>query len=396
MPARNSPRSSGTATPMTTRRTRRRLSPSHTLLGPPFNGGSEPELLDQLPGSTLGLYFGRYQAIAERKRFASVSSVCNRHQRFIDVRDGFSSDTDADDIYKIRVVVDNRRYYVCGTYDQSSHDTNESVKTYGVTETFKGDIVIFFHTIHEPGRFLDYLPRFPTMEEREEISYTSEGWFILMDVEGDSNLRYRREPPASSVIATIVSRSYQKLTLFQLLGWQDGHNKAIESEDESHSGSKDDSDTESQRSMFQVTDMAIPVDIQKLTIEEAPTQNLEQIDSKAKPGASNSLEDCSFVEGTPRLGTEMDNVFMKTTKALEDQSVEATAPPSSAESTVINEKVKFQVDAVTMPSEESPNFSSNLNSVEISNSELESGVKITEMQAREDSKDPALEVALLT
>ncbi|KAJ3765400.1 hypothetical protein FB446DRAFT_709487 [Lentinula raphanica] len=192
----------------------------------------------------------------------------------------------------------------------------------------------------------------------------SEGWFILMDVEGDSNLRYRRAPPASSVIATIVSRSYQKLTLFQLLGWRDGHNKVIESEDESRSGSKnDDSDTESQRSMFQVTDMDNPVDIQKLSIEEAPTQNLEQIDSistpvEAKPGASNSLEGCSFVEETPPLGTETDNVFMKTTKAIEDQSVKATVPPSSVESTIINERVKFQVDAVMLP-EESSNFSSN-------------------------------------
>ncbi|KAJ3722343.1 hypothetical protein C8R42DRAFT_720715 [Lentinula raphanica] len=155
-------------TPTQPKRTRRRLSPSHTLLGPPFNGGVEPDLLDQLPGSTLGLYFGRFRAIAEIKRFASVSSVRRRHQRFIDIRDGFSSETDADDVYKTKVVVDNKRFYVCGTYDQSSHDTNESLKSYGVTETFKGDIVVFFYTVHEPERFLETMPRFRNSQEREE------------------------------------------------------------------------------------------------------------------------------------------------------------------------------------------------------------------------------------
>ncbi|KAJ3834512.1 hypothetical protein F5878DRAFT_664702 [Lentinula raphanica] len=164
----NSSRSSRNGTPTRSRRARRRLSPIHTLLGPSFNGGVEPPLLDQLPGSTMGLYFGQYQALAQKKRFASVSSVRHRHQRFIDIRDGFSFDTDADDIYKTKVIVDNRRFYVCGTYDQSSRDTNHSVKSYGVTETFKGDIVVFFYTVYEPERFLEAMPRFQDAQERKE------------------------------------------------------------------------------------------------------------------------------------------------------------------------------------------------------------------------------------
>ncbi|KAJ3819659.1 hypothetical protein EV361DRAFT_1007177 [Lentinula raphanica] len=169
IPASNSSRrSSRNGTPSRPRRSRRRLSPSHTLLGPSLNGDLLPQLEDQLPGSTMGLYFGRYRAIAEKKHFLSISSVRNKHQRFIDIRDGFSSDTDADDIYKVRVVVDNRRYFVCGTYDQSSPDTNESVKSYGVGEVFKGDIVVFFHTVYEPGRFLEYVPRFRDTDARDE------------------------------------------------------------------------------------------------------------------------------------------------------------------------------------------------------------------------------------
>ncbi|KAJ3831026.1 hypothetical protein F5878DRAFT_668028 [Lentinula raphanica] len=72
----------------------------------------------------------------------------------------------------------------------------------------------------------------------------SEGWFVLMEVdEGFTSTVnvHRRGANAPS----------------SLMGWRDGTNKVIaESEDEvddsSHSGSKDDSDTESQRSVFQV------------------------------------------------------------------------------------------------------------------------------------------------
>ncbi|KAJ3764237.1 hypothetical protein EV360DRAFT_65676 [Lentinula raphanica] len=164
----NSPHSSQNGTPMRTR-LRRRLSPSHTLLGPSFNGTLTPQLQHQVPGFTTGLYFGRYQAIAEKKRFSSTLSSRNKHQRFIDVRDGFSSETEVDDIYLTKVVVDKRRFLVCGTYDQTSPDTNESLKSFNVHERFKGDIVIFFYSVYEPERFLEYVPRFQNVQEREEV-----------------------------------------------------------------------------------------------------------------------------------------------------------------------------------------------------------------------------------
>ncbi|KAJ3778218.1 hypothetical protein FB446DRAFT_699429 [Lentinula raphanica] len=107
----------------------------------------------------MGLYFGQYQAIAERKRFESILSSRHKHHRFIDIRDGFSSHTDADDIYKMKVIVGYRRYYVCGTYDQSSPDTNASLRSYGVNEEFKGDVALFFYSVYEPERFLECIPR---------------------------------------------------------------------------------------------------------------------------------------------------------------------------------------------------------------------------------------------
>ncbi|KAJ3816885.1 hypothetical protein F5880DRAFT_1618821 [Lentinula raphanica] len=167
----STPRVSRNVTPTRARRSRRsrRLSPPHARLGPSsLNGGLMPELEDQVPGSTTGLYFGQFQAIPEKKRFPSVKSSRDEHRVFIDVRDGFSFDTDADEIYRIRVNVDNRRYYVCGTYDQSSSDNNTSLMSVGVNETFKGDIAVFFHTVYEPERFLDCLPRYKDMAERED------------------------------------------------------------------------------------------------------------------------------------------------------------------------------------------------------------------------------------
>ncbi|KAJ3805224.1 hypothetical protein F5876DRAFT_82014 [Lentinula aff. lateritia] len=138
-------RSSRNGTPVA----RRRLSPSHTLLITPFNGGIMPqEELDE--------------------RFPSTLSSRHKHQRFIDVRGGFSSDTIADDIYKLKVIVDQRRYYVCGTYDQGSPNNNELLKTYGVKEKFKGEIAIFFYSVYEPERFLDCVPRYEN-NERDEI-----------------------------------------------------------------------------------------------------------------------------------------------------------------------------------------------------------------------------------
>ncbi|KAJ3965241.1 hypothetical protein EV361DRAFT_955205 [Lentinula raphanica] len=190
----SSSRASRNATPtQRARQNRRRLSPPHTGLGPSINGGLLPELEDQVPSSTTGLYFGQFQAIAETKRFASVKSSRHEHRVFIDVRDGFSFDTDADEIYRIRVNVDNRRYYVCGTYDQSSQDTNTSLASFGVNEAFKGDIVVFFHTIHEPERFLDYLPRFKDSEAKEDAIRRVLTAFVRNvrnHIESNTTLRY--------------------------------------------------------------------------------------------------------------------------------------------------------------------------------------------------------------
>ncbi|KAJ3904015.1 hypothetical protein F5879DRAFT_989570 [Lentinula edodes] len=158
-------RSSRDGTPVA----RRRLSPSHTILIPLFNGGVMPQQeLDEVEGSTTGLYFGMGRAIAEIKKFPSILSSRHKHQRYIDVRDGFSADSMVDDIYKLKVLVDQRRYYVCGTYDQSSPNNNESLITYGVKERFKGEIAIFFYSVYEPERFLEYVPRYGNANERDE------------------------------------------------------------------------------------------------------------------------------------------------------------------------------------------------------------------------------------
>ncbi|KAJ3850685.1 hypothetical protein EV368DRAFT_84286 [Lentinula lateritia] len=83
---------------------RRRLSPDHTILCPTLNGNIMPELDETTYGSTLGLYFGLGNAIAEQKKFESTLKRYS-HQRFIDVRTGFRSDTGPDDLYRAKVVV---------------------------------------------------------------------------------------------------------------------------------------------------------------------------------------------------------------------------------------------------------------------------------------------------
>ncbi|KAJ4498592.1 hypothetical protein C8R41DRAFT_864491 [Lentinula lateritia] len=147
---------------------RRRLSPDHTILCPTLNGNIEPELDDTTHGTTLGLYFGLGNAIAEQKKFESTLKRYS-HQRFIDVRTGFRSDTGPDDLYKAKVVVNQRKYYVVGTYDQTSPNINTAFDAYDCTEIFKGDVVIFFYSVHHPERFLNSMPRYPTGQEKEVI-----------------------------------------------------------------------------------------------------------------------------------------------------------------------------------------------------------------------------------
>ncbi|KAH7876020.1 uncharacterized protein C8R40DRAFT_1068836 [Lentinula edodes] len=160
-----SSRSSRNRTPVA----RRRLSPSHTILVPLFNGDVMPQQeLDKVEGSTTGLYFGMDRAITETKKFPSTLSSRHKHQRYIDVREGFAAESMVDDIYKLKVIVDQRRYYVCGTYDQSSPNNNESLITYGVKERFKGEIAIFFYSVYEPERFLEYVPKYGNANERDE------------------------------------------------------------------------------------------------------------------------------------------------------------------------------------------------------------------------------------
>ncbi|KAJ3965023.1 hypothetical protein EV361DRAFT_955400 [Lentinula raphanica] len=145
---------------------RRRQSPPHTGLGPLLNGDIMPDEDNRRYGKTLGLYFGHDQAFPERKSFDSVISLLG-HKRSIDARSGFDFNTDADDLFKAKITVGARKYYVIGTYNQATHDTNTSFSSYGCTQIFKGDLVIFFHSVHAPERFLDYIPRYPTIEDRE-------------------------------------------------------------------------------------------------------------------------------------------------------------------------------------------------------------------------------------
>ncbi|KAJ3871303.1 hypothetical protein F5051DRAFT_446357 [Lentinula edodes] len=90
--------------PASTGPSRRRQSPDHTIFCPTLNGNILPELDEMTHGTTLGLYFGLGNAIAEQKKFESTLRRYS-HQRFIDVRTGFRADTGADDLYMAKVVV---------------------------------------------------------------------------------------------------------------------------------------------------------------------------------------------------------------------------------------------------------------------------------------------------
>ncbi|KAJ3872955.1 hypothetical protein F5879DRAFT_918828 [Lentinula edodes] len=146
----------------------RRQSPDHTIVCPTLNGNIMPELEDMTHGTTLGLYFGLGNALAEQKNFVSVLKRYS-NKRFIDVRVGFRSDTDANDLYRAQVVVNQRKYYVVGTYDQDSPDINTAFDAYDCTEIFKGDVVIFFYSVYGSERFLESMPRYPTGQEKEAI-----------------------------------------------------------------------------------------------------------------------------------------------------------------------------------------------------------------------------------
>ncbi|KAJ3842318.1 hypothetical protein F5878DRAFT_638919 [Lentinula raphanica] len=104
---------------------RRRQSPPHTELGPLLSGDTMPDEGNRRYATTLGLYFGHDQALPEKKSFDSTISL-HGHKRWIDARSGFAFNTDADDLYKAKIIVDKRKYYVIGTYDQALHDTNTS------------------------------------------------------------------------------------------------------------------------------------------------------------------------------------------------------------------------------------------------------------------------------
>ncbi|KAH7868165.1 hypothetical protein F5879DRAFT_992472 [Lentinula edodes] len=142
--------------------------PDHSILCPTLNGNIMPELDETTYGKTLGLYFGLGNALAEHKHFDSVLKQYS-HKRFIDVRFGFNSDTDADDLYRAKVIVNQRKYYVVGTYNQGSPNINTAFDAYDCTEIFKGDVVIFFYSVYEPERFLESIPRYPSGQEKEAI-----------------------------------------------------------------------------------------------------------------------------------------------------------------------------------------------------------------------------------
>ncbi|KAJ3726416.1 hypothetical protein DFJ43DRAFT_1041401 [Lentinula guzmanii] len=154
--------------PSRTVRTRRRLSPSHTMLGPLLNGDMMPPDEEKVNCNTWGLYFARGAAMSERKRFPSYRRR-HSHARFIEVQDDFGFDTYGDDIYKIKVIVDDRRYLVAGTYDQSSRECNVALQSYGCSEKFKGDLAIFCLSKYEPERFLETFPHFKNAEDKKDV-----------------------------------------------------------------------------------------------------------------------------------------------------------------------------------------------------------------------------------
>ncbi|KAJ3886492.1 hypothetical protein GG344DRAFT_81660 [Lentinula edodes] len=146
---------------------RRRLSPPHTILGPPLNGDILPSI-EPVWGTTLGLYFALGDACPQRKSFDSTLSRIG-HIRSIDIESGFGANADGDDLYKAKVIVGTRKFYIAGTYDQSSSNTNACLSSCGCTEMFKGDVVIFFYSVHAPERFLRSIPRYQTIQARDEV-----------------------------------------------------------------------------------------------------------------------------------------------------------------------------------------------------------------------------------
>ncbi|KAF9064366.1 hypothetical protein BDP27DRAFT_1367272 [Rhodocollybia butyracea] len=152
---------------------RRRLSPSAVLVpGPLFNGRFKPTSTESVPGSTVGLYFGLDRAKEELVNFdsehfnAGVGAPQNSH-RYINFESRFGYATDGDDVYVTLVVVNDRRYIVGGTYDQTG-ETNVSLAAVGSEEHWKGDIGICFLARHQ-DRFLSSIPRYGNEEKRNEI-----------------------------------------------------------------------------------------------------------------------------------------------------------------------------------------------------------------------------------
>ncbi|KAJ3990886.1 hypothetical protein F5050DRAFT_1813307 [Lentinula boryana] len=154
--------------PSRTIRTRRRLSPSHMMLGPLLNGDMMPPDEEKVNCSTWGLYFARGAAMSEQKKFPSYRRR-HSHACFIEVQDDFGFDTYGDDIYKIKVIVDDHRYLVAGTYDQSSRECNVALQSYGCSEKFKGNLAIFCLSKYEPERFLETFPHFKNAEEKKDV-----------------------------------------------------------------------------------------------------------------------------------------------------------------------------------------------------------------------------------
>ncbi|KAJ3863501.1 hypothetical protein EV359DRAFT_82312 [Lentinula novae-zelandiae] len=100
---------------------------------------------DRINGKTLGLFFGRDNAIPEQKRFDSINSR-EDNNCFIKVQRAFKFDYYAD-FYQTKVIVGSRKYYVAGTFNRESGEVNTSLESYGYDKDFAGDVAIFFHHV---------------------------------------------------------------------------------------------------------------------------------------------------------------------------------------------------------------------------------------------------------
>ncbi|KAJ3924820.1 MAG: hypothetical protein NXY57DRAFT_1044619 [Lentinula lateritia] len=138
----------------------------HSSWGPLLNGNIMPlRDEDRVNGKTLGLFFGCDNTFPEQKHFASVNS-CKNNNRFIEVQRAFKFDYNAD-FYQAKVIIGKRKYYVTGTCNQRSVETNTSLEAYGYNKEFAGDVAIFFHSKYEPERFLEALLHYTNANERE-------------------------------------------------------------------------------------------------------------------------------------------------------------------------------------------------------------------------------------